>query len=768
MAKFLQTLPEIDNMMFLVHGESGLLAEEMKSFWSAVFPVLKQYGPQIQYELRAKGVPDDLIQIGLDLGLKMRFNTKYWEEHAGLPFHPTHIQLLSQFERRHSYSDMLKYPRPYEIQWTLWTAGTMKVLLWGDPDYVRRFAGTVSLGGMHGFDVMEPLATKMSFHPHDMQPFDLLRPEYRYYDYEFERYWHFFQVFGRLSYNPDTAPETWQREFQKRFGPSVGPSVEQALHRASQILPRIEAYVLPASHFPNIRGWAERQRMEDLPLYTASDPSDLAQFRSFTQAAADLVEGREAAPISPQATSLWFARASEDVLRLANQAEQQAGANPGKELRSTLVDLRILANLALYHSRRIPAGLSYALFLRTKDLNALDDAIESEKNAIHAWESLVRAAGDFYNDDLKMGLPANDMTGHWRDQLPKLEKGLASLEQQRAAFRPDPPRIAGRYFLGDGAVPQGFVRLGRSNRNNRFDQNLANVAIVELPNGRYRLDISIQDESPAPKPFGPMWIEANGNERTDVFTVPAGQKVERALETSVADGKLHVLFDTGTSATWHASTLTVTSLDPQIAHVPVRRSQPGREVALRATASGASPIVSVRLIYGDSQRGYQSVDMDRGQPGEYRAVIPASKVSSGFSYFLEAVDEKGRTATSEPVSVLVSTDIQPPTLHATPIQTAQPSKPLRIVADVQDASGVKWVRVRYRGLTQHQDFRTAVMLPTGNGNEFGTVIPATGIDPQFDLMYYFETMDNAGNGRVYPDLETETPYTVVKVQSAAR
>ena len=82
----------------------------------------------------------------------------------------------NQFERRHSYSDMLKYPRDYQLHYTLWTAGTMRVLLWGDPEYVRRFAGTVDLGGSTGFDVMEPLATKMSFHPHDMQPFDLMRP----------------------------------------------------------------------------------------------------------------------------------------------------------------------------------------------------------------------------------------------------------------------------------------------------------------------------------------------------------------------------------------------------------------------------------------------------------------------------------------------------------------------------------------------------------------------------------------------------------------
>ena len=47
-----------------------------------------------------------------------------------------------------------------------------------------------------GYEVNEPLATKMEAQPHDTTIFDLLNPQYRYYDYEFERYWHFFQVFG--------------------------------------------------------------------------------------------------------------------------------------------------------------------------------------------------------------------------------------------------------------------------------------------------------------------------------------------------------------------------------------------------------------------------------------------------------------------------------------------------------------------------------------------------------------------------------------------
>jgi len=38
------------------------------------------------------------------------------------------------------------------------------------------------------------LATKMLGSPHDEPPAPILNAPYRYYDYEFERYWYFYQV----------------------------------------------------------------------------------------------------------------------------------------------------------------------------------------------------------------------------------------------------------------------------------------------------------------------------------------------------------------------------------------------------------------------------------------------------------------------------------------------------------------------------------------------------------------------------------------------
>jgi hypothetical protein len=523
---------------------------------------MRQTAPKLRLDLRAKGLPDSVIQSAAEAGVPFRITTKYWMEQMGLPFHPTHINTQNQSDRRHSYADMLRYPQRYKMHWRLWNGGTARVLLWGDPDWARRFAESTRLYDGDGFEVNEPLCTKMEAQPHDAKPFDLLTPAHRYYDYEFERYWHFFQVFGRVGYNTNTPTEVWRREFEKRFGPEAAPFVAKGLHEASWVLPRIVASCYPYSAFPLTRGWAEKQRLGDLPAYANAEGSDIQQFASFDEEARMLLEGDETAKTRPGENSRWFAQTAVDINAQVAEAGKRIGSHRNREFDSTITDLKILANLALFHSRRIPAAVSFRLFERTKDPQALDDAIAAERSATEAWRQLVAAAGDFYAEDLMMGVREASLCGHWKDELAALERGLAALERQRRELK-------------------------------------ATNEAMTAP--RYR-------------PF-------------------AG---------------------------------------------------PG---------NGDAPVV----------------------------------------------------------------------VHQ-PVKTAPVGKPLTITAEVSDPSGVKWVRLRYRSVNQHEDYRTLPMLPAGGIDHYRAVIPAEDIAPAWDLMYFIEAMDNKGNGRIHPDLNQETPYVVVKIQ----
>jgi hypothetical protein len=562
LAKFLKSVPEMDDLQFRMHDESGLKpGDEQHAFWKAMFQVVKEQRPELSMSIRAKGLPDDILDEAVDMGLKTRVVTKYWMEQVGLPFHPTHVPAQDQLNRRHGYADLLRYPQRYKMHWRLWTTGTMRILLWGDPEYVRRFVETTHLYDGDGYDVAEPLATKMQSQPHDEKPFDLLNPPYRYYDYEFERYWYSFQLFGRLGYNPKTSAEVWDREFQRRFGSKGAPHMEKALSSASWILPRITATVFPYSKFPATVGWPEKQRWGDLPEYSRAEGSDTAQFQGLDEAARDMLDGTESAKLSPEENSGWFAHTSQDVLAEVKKAERAVSRGQrSKEFDSTMVDLKILAHLAGYHSQRILSGLNYSLFRRSHNVKALDETIAHERLAIREWEDIVHAAGDVYANNLMMGRRSMDLTGNWSDELAALKKGLAKVEQERRDFKTN------------------------------------GVNVVAIPN---------------------------------------------------------------------------------------RNSSAHHEV----------PVV------------------------QHKAVL-----------------------------------------------AARPGEPLRITAKVTAASGVKWVRLRYRAVNQYENYETLPMNQVGSSDEYEATVPGDKIASRWDFMYYFEVMDNAGNGKIYPDFEKETPYVVVKLE----
>lgn len=555
--RFLSTFPDVDGIQFRMHDESGLKQSEMQAFWHDVFGFIHQVRPDLRVDLRAKGLPDAVILDALDQGLKARVTTKYWMEQMGLPFHPTHINTQDQKNRRHGYADLLSFPQRYQMVWRLWNGGTSRLLLWADPEYVRRFVASTRIYGGSSIEVNEALATHMLGSPHDERPGEILNPGYRFYDYDFERYWDFYRVWGRASYNPATPEVFWQREYEAHLGTAAGPHVMRGLHLASQVLPRIVAAAYRYQYFPTTRGWAEMMREDSLPKYADLQGSDIEQFLSPREEARRLLDGTSATRRRPQETSAWFSRVAGLIESAASQAEKAAGTQPGRELVTSVTDLRILAGLARYHAHRLLAAVSYNLYLETRNATALDDAVARERQAVDAWRSIVKAAGDVYSDDLAFGVHAVGFPRHWKEELGKLEKDFADLRAQRSA--------------------------------------------------------------------------ATGEQK-------------------------------------------------------------------------ALPV---------------------------------------------------------PVS---STDQQPPSVTIQTVTAATVGEPLRIAAVVKDPAGVHAVRLRYRHLTQYEDYNTLPMTLDPKSGAYTASIPAAFIVPRWDLMFFVEAIDNHGNGRNYPDFEVEAPYVVVPVR----
>jgi len=290
------------------------------------------------------------------------------------------------------------------------------------------------------------------------------------------------------------------------------------------------------------------------------------------------------------------------------------------------------------------SGVSWATFKQSGDASALNDAIAHETNAAKAWGSIVAAAGDIYHNDLMMGLRGSGLAGHWKTELARIEKGLASMVEQRKNFKP-----------------------------------------------------------------------------------------------KSSDAQL-------------------------IAHAPIRRAKPGSDLTVRATISAEGKVASAHVVFcsGDAK----PVRVKMAPTGEfvYCAAIPASQVAPSLNYSIEATDEGGKRTTCPAIAVTVTDDTSAPTVTHKPITSAPAEKPLTITVEVRDPSGVKWVRLRYRSVTQFEDYRTLEMKPTGEKDQYRCTVPAEHIPARWDFMYLIEVMDRGGNGAIWPDLNKRTPYVVVRLK----
>jgi hypothetical protein len=445
--KFYDAFPEITETQFRMHEESGLRVSEIEPFWHDVFGFYRSNKPNIMLELRVKNLPKSVIKDAQSQGLNIQLDTKIWMEQMGLPYHSTHINRDNQRDARQSYADLLEYPQTYYMNWTLWNGGTTRVLLWSDPDYARRLAASARLYDGQCLVVTEMEATKMLGAPHDAKPLDFLNSKYRAFDYEFERYWAFYRVFGRLSYNPETASDVWAHEYAERFGTDAGPHVLKAVQLASRVLPRIVAASVPYSMFPTTTGWPEMMHLGSLPRYAQQEAgSDIQQFMNLRDDATSILQGTDTPMRRPEETSRWFADTSSAILAEVAAAERAFGARANSnEFKTAMTDAKMLAALARYHSWRQLGGVNYNLYQQAGDLAAFDEAIADERKAVQSWHELVEAAGDVYIDNMWFGATGRSFPHHWKDEMKTLDAEFDSLlaERKAAVARADakPARI---------------------------------------------------------------------------------------------------------------------------------------------------------------------------------------------------------------------------------------------------------------------------------------------------------------------------------------
>lgn len=440
--ELLAQCPQIDGMHFRVNHEAGIGDQNSnEAFWKECIRAVAEAEPKRTIDLRAKGLTDGMIAYALECGVDVRVPTKYWCEHMGLPHHLTQMRSEElarlhnlNHSRRYSYSDLLRKPRTYEMVFRLWNMGSSTVLLWGDPDYVRRFAESTTVGGSVGFEVTAPLSLKGGHAAAQRDPWRVMKAPLTDGEYEDDRYWMTYLLYGRIGYSSATDGEIWRRELRRRFGSDGAPLLERAYRAASKVLPLVTAFHMPVH--PMLCYWPEMDTGGPLfaehnhhpqrgkNTYQNAEPSDQGLFYKIDDYVRDSLGGALQGKHSPLHVRDWFRS-------FAAETRDALDASHGnREYASSRADFLMLADLADYHAWKIEAAVAFTSYEERGSQRDLRRAFTAAREALAHWRALAERGAEQYYDALDFSAGAGyERRGSWADRQHEIEKDVAKLAE---------------------------------------------------------------------------------------------------------------------------------------------------------------------------------------------------------------------------------------------------------------------------------------------------------------------------------------------------
>lgn len=693
--RILQLCPGITSVQMRVNEESGIPYEDRLEFYrDHVFTAIRDAGRPVWLDLRAWAVAKDMIAAAEQVGVPHRVSAKYWAEDVGRPYQP------AETFPGYSYLNFLEQPRSHPFFWELWGLGSHRLLLWGDPQFVRRAAPTFHLGAGIGFEIDPPLAQKgFGNRPGVWGVFTEANQDRRFWKWEFERYWMFYALWGRLTYNPHESDSFVLAELGRRFG-AAAPDVLDAYANASGVINEIVAAHLAD---PNMYVWPEINPGGLIDAYRDVIPSDWRCIASVSEAVDNRVRRVASAKQTPRDTAArlnGLARRAENAVA---RADRKLAADHA-EWRSTRPDLQVLSFLARYHALKQTAVDQVTCFDVTGDSRALAAATRDLERALRVWERLVRLTDGLYPEEMAFG---PDDVGHWKDKLPYVRHDL-ELVRERAALHRQFGRFAFAFDLG------GAVKSQPDPAN--FSASRYVLANTVAP--RFR---AVDPATRYTDALGFGWVSDGPREAEEIPLTPYLEV--RAVARHPANLPHDVLYR-----------------DAIRGH--------GRQVFRVKAADG---VYTVRFLQPD--RGEQRAQL---RAREAHLDIPFPEGEWRVSGLV--VQGEGTSQPRAPQTFALARP-RPEMSHQAPTEVPA-GRPMTVELRLAAPREVTAVRLWYRPVNQLAKFK----LIENPADRLTFTIPGADISARWDLMYYFEILHRGGAGWFQPDPAVATPYYVVPVR----
>lgn len=430
----LAACPAITGVTFRTSRKSGI-PEKSYTFWKGEFSGVTAAGRKVGIDLEAEGVDAATIALAQATTVPVTVSPKFCAEHMGLPYYRAAIR-PADVPPGPGFGDLMREDRTYGVMHRIWP-GTQRLLLWGDPLMAAAYGREGGFCGSGGLEWMEPL----SFRGRGGSGLAGGRDGYSGLNSgasDWEKYSYAYCVWGRAIYNPESNADARKRFLRKALG-TAAESGEAALALSSRILPTITSAHMPSSS--DRRYWPEMYTNQSIVMTDASDPyrdtpepkrfgtvspADPRFFLSIDEYADELLRDQRGARYSPVEVAGWLEQLAQDSE--ANLATVDAIAGKTAAFTQWSVDIAIQNNLGRFFAAKLRAGVLFAIYTRTGDPAALEEARKAYGNALAAWKKIADIANNVYRPDLTFGY-APHLRGTWRDRLAAIELDIATMSK---------------------------------------------------------------------------------------------------------------------------------------------------------------------------------------------------------------------------------------------------------------------------------------------------------------------------------------------------
>ena len=321
--------------------------------------------------------------------VEMKFN---WSHALSTP----HLIKVHGGELGPTYFD--PEPENYKVTWMARNEDIF-ALRWGVPNFIRSHIAINDASYVGGYFVGSDtyIPAKDYFTAID-DPVD--------WDYAFQRQWLFYQLWGRLLYDPETPDDVFREAFTRRYGPQSADLLE-AYSLASATALRLASawdfrwdFTLYSEGFMSlneIEDDYERSQMEyisvDRLIARATTDPNYVSVEDYVAGRAAGVSFRED-QVTPPVLIRMLEEDNRRALALVENIETRGNAS----LLYEVSDVKTWANIGLHYAEKLRGAVALQEYRTGGGEDRKADAVRHLENALGYWDEVIAITRPLYRD----------------------------------------------------------------------------------------------------------------------------------------------------------------------------------------------------------------------------------------------------------------------------------------------------------------------------------------------------------------------------------